>query len=161
MTCRIAVARVPPSERDLLWRYFQLYCYDMSEFTRLRPVDGVFPYPYFDAYWREGERRAAFWAKDVDGIAGFALVRFDAGDSRHEVAEFFILAGCRRQGFGLAFARQLLAQSPGPWKLHQLGNNQRAIAFWHRVLDGFAPYEEAPLAYSDGMPRIEQRFVVS
>jgi predicted acetyltransferase len=161
MTGRITVERVPPSERDLLSRFFQFYCHDMSQFTGWRPPDGVFPYRYFDAYWRDDERRA-FWAKDEDGIAGFALVRFDpTGDGRREVAEFFILAGCRRQGLGLAFARRLLAQFPGPWKLHELANNQPAIAFWHRVLDGFARYEEGPLVYPDGRPRIEQRFVVS
>jgi predicted acetyltransferase len=161
MTGRVAIDRVPPSERDLLWRLFQFYCHDMSEFTRWRPPDGVFPYRYFDAYWRESEQRAAFWAKDAGGIAGFALVRVDPGDGRREIAEFFVLAGCRKQGIGMAFARQLLAQSPGPWKLHQLAGNTRAIAFWHRVLDGFARYEEAPLVYPDGMPRVEQRFVVS
>ena len=161
MAGRTTIERVAPSERDLLWRHFQFYCHDMSEFTMWRPPDGVFPYRYFDTYWQEGEPRAAFWAKDADGIAGFALKRFDSGEGRHEVAEFFILASCRRRGIGSAFARQLLALFPGPWKVHQLANNQRAIAFWHRVLDSLAPYEEAPLVYPDGMPRIEQRFVVS
>jgi predicted acetyltransferase len=132
----------------------------MSEFMGWRPPDGVFPYQSFDAYWRDDDR-AAFWANDADGIAGFALVRTDPDDGRREVAEFFVLAGCRRQGIGLAFARQLLAQSPGPWKLHQLARSKRAISFWQRVLDGFAPYEEAPQVRPDGMPRIEQHFVVS
>jgi hypothetical protein len=36
-------------------------------------------------------------------------------------------------------------------QLHQLAGN---------TLDGFAPFTEAPLAYPDGLPRIEQRFVV-
>jgi len=67
----------------------------------------------------------------------------------------------RRRGLGLSFARQLLARSPGPWKLHELADNTAAIAFWHRVLGGFVAYTEAPLAYRDGLARIEHRFVVS
>jgi predicted acetyltransferase len=154
MSGRIAIHRVSRAERELLARYLQLYSYDMSEFTGMRPVDGGFSYPHLDAYFRGDECRAAFWAKDEVGIAGFALVRLDPEDGRREIAEFFILAACRRRGIGLAFARQLLAQCPGPWKLHQFANNARAIAFWHRVLKPFAPYEEAPLAYPDGVPRI-------
>ncbi len=160
MCGRIAIVRVSQAERELLSRYLELYCYDMSEFTGLRPADGGFSYPYRDAYFRGDERREAFWAKDEEGIVGFALVLLDPDDGRLEVAEFFILAACRRRGIGRAFAHQLLARSPGPWKLHQLANNARAIAFWHRVLQAFAPYEEGPLAYPDGVPRIEQRFVV-
>jgi hypothetical protein len=45
--------------------------------------------------------------------------------------------------------------SPSP------ANNTGAIAFWHQVLEAFAPYTEAPLVRADGLARIEQRFVVS
>ena len=119
------------------------------------------PLRQFEAYWSEGERRSAWWAKVGGERAGFALVRLDSAEARHEVAEFFIVNRWRRRGVGLSFARQLMSQFPGPWKLHQLANNTAAIAFWHRVLAGFAPFAEAPLDYADGMGRIEQRFVVS
>jgi predicted acetyltransferase len=159
MTGTVMIERVGTHERDVLWRYLQLYIYDMSRFTGAGLVDGLFPYPRFDAYFAD-RGRCAFWAEVEGEIAGFALQRFDAGDGCNEVAEFFILNRLRRQGLGLAFARQLLARAPGPWKLHQLASNAPAIAFWHRVLDGFAAYSEAPLGYPDGVARIEQRFVV-
>jgi predicted acetyltransferase len=161
MTPQVRIEQVTPRERDVLWRYLQFYIYDMSRFTGAQPVDGIFPYSRFDAYWGEGERRSAWWAKVGGERAGFALVRFDSAEARHEVAEFFIVNRWRRRGVGLSFARQLMSQFPGPWKLHQLANNTAAIAFWHRVLAGFAPFAEAPLDYADGMGRIEQRFVVS
>jgi predicted acetyltransferase len=161
MTPQIRIEQVTPHERDVLWRYLQFYIYDMSRFTGAQPEDGVFPYSLFEAYWREGDRRSAWWTKVGGEIAGFALVRFDAGESRHEIAEFFIVNRWRRRGIGLAFARQLLGRFPGPWRLHELANNQGAIAFWHRVLGSFAPYTEAPLSHADGIARIEQRFVVS
>jgi predicted acetyltransferase len=161
MTPQTTIEQVTLRERDVLWRYLQFYIYDMSRFTGAQPDDGVFPYRHFDAYWREGERRTAWWAKVGGEIAGFALVRFDSGDDCHEVAEFFIVNRWRRRGIGLSFARQLLTRFPGPWRLHELANNTGAIAFWHRVLGDFAPYAEAPLDYADGFGRIEQRFVVS
>jgi predicted acetyltransferase len=161
MTEGAIITKVAMVERDVLWRYLQFYIYDMSRFTDARPVDGVFAYRHFDAYWREGERRSALWAHYDGDTAGFALVRFDMADNHHEVAEFFVLKRFRRRGIGRAFARQLLARSPGPWKLHHLANNNAAaIAFWRGVLDRFVPFTEAPLAHPDGLPRIEQRFVV-
>jgi predicted acetyltransferase len=59
------------------------------------------------------------------------------------------------------FSRQLMTRFPGPWRLHELANNQDAIAFWRRVLGGFALYTETSLRHADGIERIEQRFVVS
>jgi predicted acetyltransferase len=161
MTPRIRIEQVTASERDVLWRYLQFYIYDMSRFTGAQPDDGVFPYRQFDSYWREGERRSAWWAKVGGEIVGFALVRFDSGECCREVAEFFIVNRWRRRGVGLSFARQLLLRAPGPWRLHELANNTGAIAFWRRVLGGFAPFTEASLTYPDGIARIEQRFVVS
>src|SRR3989440_3021102 len=161
MTPQVRIEQVTPSERDVLWHYLQFYIYDMSRFTGAQPVDGVFPYSRFDAYWGEGERRSAWWAKVGGEIAGFALVRLDAGEGRHEIAEFFIVNRWRRRGIGVSFARQLLTRFPGPWRLHELANNRGAIAFWRHVLGGFAPYTEAPFRHADGIERIEQRFVVS
>ena len=153
------IQQVAASERDVLWRYLQFYIYEMSQFTGARPIDGVFTYGRFDAYWGN-EERWAFWAQQAGDKAGFALVRLDASDGRREIAEFFIVNRWRRRGVGSAFARLLFSRFPGLWKLHQLADNTTAIAFWHRVLDGFVAYTEAPLAYADGLRRIEQRFVV-
>ena len=159
MTPRVEIVEVAASERDALWRYLQFYIYDMTQFTGAQAEDGVFAYRFFNDYLQKGPGRGAFWAKVGGEIAGFALVKVD-GDCQ-EVAEFFIVRRWRRRGIGHAFARQLLHRSPGPWKLHELANNTAAIAFWRRVLQGFAPYTEAPLAHTDGLGRIEQRFVVS
>jgi predicted acetyltransferase len=161
MTPQMTIQRIAAHERDVLWRYLQFYIYDMSRFTNAQPDDGVFPYSQFEAYWREGEGRSAWWAKVAGEIAGFALVQNDAGEGCREVAEFFVLNRWRRRGIGLAFARQLLGRFPGPWKLHELANNTGAIAFWRQALEAFAPYTEAPLVRADGLARIEQRFVVS
>ena len=60
-----------------------------------------------------------------------------------------------------SFARQLLTPFPGALEAARACQQPGAIAFWRRVLGGFAPYTEAPLGHADGIERIEQRFVVS
>ncbi len=57
---------------------------------------------------------------------------------------------------GVGAARRLIARFPGPWRITQRESNRPAIAFWHRVLDGFAAYDEVTTA-TDAVRR-EQRF---
>ena len=104
-------------------------------------ADPTKPYPYFDLYWTQPDQRLPFWLKVDDVEAGFALVR-RTEDERMQMAEFFVAPSFRRQGVGLAAARRLIARFPEPWKITQRELNTGAIAFWHRVLDGFVSYEE-------------------
>ena len=70
--------------------------------------------------------------------------------------EFFILPRYRRAGIGTAAARRLIKRYPGDWQITQREQNSAAIAFWHRVLDGFVTYEETTTR-TDAVRR-EQRF---
>ena len=91
----------------------------------------------------------------LDGArAGFAFLRSD--EAGMQMAEFFEDPQYRRHPVGAGAARRLIARFPGPWRITQPENNRPAIAFWHRVLDGFAPYDEVTTA-TDAVRR-EQRF---
>ena len=72
------------------------------------------------------------------------------------MAEFYVAPAFRRSGFGQAAARRLIARFPGRWQIAQLTGNAPAIAFWHRVLDGFVAYDE-PEAHPD-KPQRQQLF---
>ena len=89
-----------------------------------------------------------------DARAGFAFLRRD--EAGMQMAEFFVARQYRRHGVGLGAARRLIARFPGPWRITQRESNRPAIAFWHRVLDGFAAYDEVTTA-TDAVRR-EQRF---
>jgi len=89
--------------------------------------------------------------------AGFALLCREGSAMR--LAEFFVARPHRRHGIGLASARRLIALYPGAWRITQREQNRTAIAFWHRVLDGFVGYEETTTE-TDAVRR-EQRFIVS
>ncbi len=100
------------------------------------------PYPEFDLYFGDTRNRWAFWLKADQADAGFALVSRRTHVGRTEMEEFFVAAPFRRRGIGLAAARRLILRFPGAWRITQREANAPAIAFWHRVLDGFVTYDE-------------------
>ena len=125
----------------------------VAEMAAFAPdADPQAPYAYFDRYWSEPARRFPFWLKADGAEAGFALIRLEEESGRTQMAEFFVERTFRRQGFGRAAARRLIARFPGPWKITQRELNAGAIAFWHRVLDGFVAYDET-VTHTDAVRR--------
>jgi predicted acetyltransferase len=151
------IVAVPLSEKPDLWAMFQIYAAELAPMVNLRPVDGVFPYIYFNDYWRD-DQRWPFWAVENGVRIGFALVRFAAELDAMQMAEFFILPAHRRGGRGMAFARSLLTRFPGPWKIRQIGANTGATAFWRRVEEPYGYTEETFV--DEGIEMIEQTLTV-
>ena len=139
-------------EKAVLAAMLQDYIAEMVQFAPEARAGQA--YPYFDLYWSEPETRWPFWLCVDDARAGFALVRRDAAGM--QMAEFFVTSAYRRRGIGVAAARRLIARFPGPWRITQRQGNAAAIAFWHRVLDGFVAYEE--LTTRTNAVRREQHF---
>ena len=147
---------IPVEEKAALAGLVAAYVAEMSEIIGMAKGDGR--YPHFDLYWSEPEARWPFWLKTNSTNAGFALVRRDRDAECTEMAEFFVAPTFRRHGIGLAAARRLISWYPGPWRITQRENNVGAIAFWHRVLNGFVAYDEATTT-TDAIRR-EQRFTI-
>ena len=154
------IERVPASEKAVFIRYFQFYLYEHAEFTGKKPTDGMFSYPWFDLYWQQQNTRWPFWMRVAGDIVALALIRFDEEDGCYELAEFFVVNQYRGQGLGDRFAKDIILRFNGRWKLNQVKRNERAVAFWRRVLGEIADYAEAPLTREDKVERIEQRFVI-
>jgi GNAT superfamily N-acetyltransferase len=90
------------SDKGVLRRLVELYCYDFSEFDgQDLDAHGTYGYRYLDHFWTEDDR-FPFLFRVAEAWAGFALVR--AGPP-HSIAEFFVLRKYRRAGG----ARALLA----------------------------------------------------
>ena len=145
------------SEKAALWDMLQAYIAELSAYTGGEPVDGVYPYQYFDPYWSDASRWP-YWALAEGRRIGFALVYREEPDVMR-MAEFYIRPDCRRNGRGVDFARQLLARYPGPWRIRQIALNEPAVAFWHRVLEGWT-YSETRFQH-DGLERFEQSVTVT
>lgn len=151
---------VPAANKAVFARYFQDYLREHAGFTGKTPVDGVFRYPWFDLYWREPDKRWAFWMRKGDDVVAIALVRIDQADGRYEMAEFYVVDRFRGQGRSDRFTKDVISRFKGSWKLNQVKRNGRAVAFWRRVLGVIGDYEEGPLMREAGIERIEQRFVI-
>ena len=149
------IVPIPAADKALLWSRFQDYADEMTRYGTHARVDGEYPYPDFDLYWREPDRHP-FWAK-VDGAhAAFALVHTGA---RIEMAEFYSFPEFRRTGVALPFARGLLQRYPGPWELTQYAANIGAVAFWRRTIADY-PYVEEAYVGDSGVERLRQTFTV-
>jgi len=112
-------------------RLLELYGYDFSAFTNVDvDAQGLFGYPYLDAYWTEPQRHPFLFRLDEKWV-GFALVLSGAP---HDMAEFFVLRKYRRHGVGDVAAREVFARFPGEWQVRQMTANTGAIAFWRRAI---------------------------
>lgn len=151
---------VPVSDKNVLARHLQTYLAEHAVYTGRTPRDGVYEYPWFDAYWRDVDARWPFWMRREEEFVALAFGHLDAADGRYELAEFFVAERFRRQGLGDRFARDVIQRFHGDWKLHQVAANIRAVAFWRYVLGDLADYVEGPLQRDDGVDRVEQRFVI-
>ncbi|HEX5717796.1 MAG TPA: GNAT family N-acetyltransferase [Thermoanaerobaculia bacterium] len=137
----VEVLRAPAGQEPVLANLLELYCHDFSEFfdLRLQP-NGRFEYPGLSRYWQD-ENRFPFLVK-VDGHpAGFAFVvkgSFIRDDPTvWDMAEFFVVRGCRKRGIGAAVAREVWRRFPGPWEVRVLERNLPALAFWGAVVGAF------------------------
>jgi predicted acetyltransferase len=146
----VTIHPIPRADAPLLWTVLQKYLGELSKLGGDPAVSGVFVYRYFDAYWIEPER-LPFWIKANEEVAGFALVR-RCDDGVYDMSEFYIKPEYRRRGIGGDTARAIFTRFPGRWTVSQFKQNQPAIRFWRRVLEGFAPFDRTR------GERIEQRF---
>jgi predicted acetyltransferase len=138
----IEVLPAAPEQQPVLANLLELYAHDLSAFfdIELGP-DGRFGYPALPLYWEE-EGRFPFLVR-VDGrLAGFVLVsrgsRISGDPGVWDMAEFFVLRRCRKQGIGAAVAREVWRRFPGSWEVRVLANNQPARRFWEAAIRSFA-----------------------
>jgi len=54
-----------------------------------------------------------------------------------DMAEFFILRGCRRRGIGTQVAHQVWRRFPGPWEVRVMQANVPAQGFWAGAISRF------------------------
>jgi predicted acetyltransferase len=138
------------SDKGVLRRLVELYCYDFSEFDgQDLDAHGTYGYRYLDHFWTDDDR-FPFLFRVAEAWAGFALVR--AGPP-HSIAEFFVLRKYRRAGVGSRAARELFTRFPGEWEVHELHANVDATPFWRAAI----PYEFSETSDKTG---VIQRFRV-
>lgn len=131
-------ARLARPEDHLALRHlWLLFRHDMSRFSATLPfADGTFRSERLDAALHSEPGWRTWILTAGDHPIGFALVR--AADQPVRILNsFFLVAGARRAGLGLQFARAVVADEPGEWAVAYQEQNRAAAEFWTRVTEGF------------------------
>jgi predicted acetyltransferase len=142
-------------QEPILANLLELYAHDFSEFVDLNPgLDGRFGYKHLHLYWEE-PGRYPFIVKAGSHLAGFVFVRKGSAISQDagiwDMAEFFILRGCRRRGVGMKAAKSIWTRFPGRWEVRVIDRNKRAAVFWRRAVSEFVGGATEPTPFaSDG-----------
>lgn len=129
---------VKESEKEIIYNLMQLYTYELSfyedETTNFSMLDnGLFVLnKYVDLYWVEEDRHP--YILKCDGkLAGFVLERFNE-EGINEISEFFVLNKYRKSGAGTYMANKMFELYKGRWEIRTLLKNERAQAFWRKVI---------------------------
>ena len=125
----------------ILANLLELYAHDFSEFQSLDiGPDGRFDYRSLPLYWSESNRHP--FLIRLDGkLAGLALVTrgLEISDNQEvwDMAEFFVLRGCRRRGIGTLAAQEVWRRFPGLWEVRVMRSNPTASLFWKQAISDF------------------------
>jgi predicted acetyltransferase len=138
---RIETVPAAVEEQPVVANLLQLYAHDFSEFQNLElGFDGRFAYSQLPLYWTEPSRHP-FLVRVDDRLAGFVLVKRGSEISGDEgvwdMAEFFVVRGCRRRGVGTEIAHSLWRQFSGMWEVRVMQANLSACGFWEHAVSAF------------------------
>lgn len=150
---------VTAEEKTLLYNLLQKYLYEMTTYyADDLDESGNYPYPYFDAYFTDRDRRALLLLED-GRLVGFALLNRHSEIGReidYGMAEFSILPKERGRGLGLCAARSLFEGYPGRWEVKYSAANLAGKSLWSRAAEPYGPQKtvlptgEEVLAFETG-----------
>jgi predicted acetyltransferase len=138
---KVTVTPASEADRAVIARLMPLYIHDFSEFMPGRAEvalgeDGRYPDYPLDPYWRERGHSPLLIRADGK-LAGFVLINTKGHTGLHvdhNVAEFFVARGLRRDGVGTAAAHAIVAVRPGQWEVAVGRRNTHALSFWRRAI---------------------------
>jgi len=139
-----AEVQLEPALREqspIVANLLELYAHDFSEFQPMNiGPEGRFGYKSLPLYWSESNRHP-FLIRFDGKLAGLALVKKGSEISDNQavwdMAEFFVLRGCRRHRIGTLAAQEVWRRFPGLWEVRVMQSNASAISFWNRAISDF------------------------
>jgi predicted acetyltransferase len=128
-------------QSPILANLLELYAHDFSEFQPLDiGPDGRFGYKSLPLYWSESNRHP-FLIRFDGRLAGLALVKrgSEISDNQEvwDMAEFFVLRGCRRRRIGTLAAQEVWRRFPGLWEIQVMQSNPSATFFWKHAISEY------------------------
>lgn len=162
----LSLNRALATDRPLLDRLMQLYCYDWSPLVGLDvDAEGRFTGVDLDPYWGD-DWHHPFVLRIEGRPVGFALVlgrsRLTGTVGVHDVAEFFVMRRYRRQGVGYAAARAVFDAFRGPWEVRQREENVEATRFWREAIGRYTAGAYTEVRYDEpAWKGVVQRFTTA
>jgi len=155
MPASFSMLRIGPESDAVLQDLFQHYLRDMAVWFEVEAnPSGSYPSDT-SVIWEQGYD--AYLAKVEDSVAGFAVIgsadEYLSEVGAHDVHEFFVFRGFRRDGIGRQMAMHLWNKYRGEWLVRVLEANAPALAFWRAAIAGF------PLGPFAGLRKEESRLV--
>ena len=121
-------------DKPLIHSMLQPYLTDLSRFpdehADYKDKNGIYIYPYLDAYWVENERFPYLLIADGQ-LAGFVLVRRDR--DYWEMAEFYVKPEFRRRRLAQYSATEIFLKHPGAWRIGFNKHNKASRALWKKL----------------------------
>jgi predicted acetyltransferase len=153
----IEVILAAPEQKPILANVLELYAHDFSEFHDIAiGEDGRFGCSSLPLYWNEPDRYP-FLVRSGGQLAGLVLVKkgseVSGNQSVWDVAEFFVIRGCRRRGIGTRTVHEVWMQFPGLWEVRVMQSNVSACRFWERAVSLFAGETIHPVRIDKGGER--------
>lgn len=112
----------------------QLYRHDLSGPYGLVPnLDGTFNNRRLDLFLAEADPAVGAWLIMAAGSLGGFVMTAPADGGGRSISDFFIVRALRRCGVGREAARQVIAMTPGPWRIAFQAYNPGAQRFWSQV----------------------------
>ena len=135
---------------------YPLYLHELSAFTLQLPnMDGLFDQEGIISYENNSLLENVWWEKlgtlfpfliTVDHRpAGFLLISsqpYVPASIDYVVTELFLLHPYRGQTVGEQAIQQATKRLRGQWELMVLGENQRALRFWHKATSHYPDFEQ-------------------
>ena len=139
---KVDLVKVEEKDRDILYRLLEYSLYDGSQYID-NDIDenAVFPYTYFDNYFKDNDREAYF-IKCNDTLVGFTMLNkhlkvLEKGDNNYSVAEFLIMPRARRHHIGKIAAYKVFDLHKGNYEVQPMDNNPIAKSFWDNVINSY------------------------
>lgn len=145
----IKLELVKEEEKEILFRLLQYSLFE--ENVKEMNEEGMFDYPWFDAYFTEKDRYAFFIKeKESDSLAGFVMVnshlqKFSEG---HSIAEFMVIPGYRKKKVGKQAAYACFDRFKGNWEVSPAKESSQAYYFWKHVI---GEYTNDSYQWEDGI----------
>ena len=131
----IQLQAVSKEEEGVLHNLMQFYIYEFTKYMSSIKIkeNGCFGRFNLDNYWTDPNHHAYF--VKVDGLlAGFVLMQSEFKEEPNSIEEFFIMRGYEGKGIGSHVAEEIFAMFPGRWYVKQSEKNERARAFWRKII---------------------------